>query len=147
MRDDLALLRAAHADYYLVPATANAAVERYSHEVDTAGSNDAAHLPGLRIALPESSIEIPEKGLTIGRDPSCDVVLDTPNVRAPGLPWPSSLHATVFLVRVVTRLVQAVTLLTACRILLSHHAQALLAHELTLLFMRAIYLYAPPTLL
>eukprot|EP00884_Botryococcus_braunii_P011805 jgi/Botrbrau1/20625/Bobra.113_1s0050.1 len=80
MRDDLALLRAAHADYYLVPATANAAIQRYSAEVDSAGTGGAAHLSGLRIALPENSVQIPEAGLTIGRDPSNNIVLDNPNV-------------------------------------------------------------------
>jgi hypothetical protein len=83
MRDDLALLRAARADYYLVPATATADVQRYSAAVDDAGSGGGAHIHGLRIALPEGAVQIAEQTLTVGRNIGCDITIDSPNVGVP----------------------------------------------------------------
>ncbi|KAK9807697.1 hypothetical protein WJX72_006444 [[Myrmecia] bisecta] len=103
MRDDFALLRAARAHWLLVPheKAVNATISQsYSSGDEDEGTatesascltqgdgtcstrEEPVHMYGLRVALPENSVEIRAEGITVGRDASCGVVLNEPSVCA-----------------------------------------------------------------
>lgn len=93
LKDDWALLRAADARWLLVPAetrslyhseAVNGSAAHSDHQDDepvgTTHFDKGTHVHGLRIALPEESIEIGEE-LVIGRGVDAHLTLDSPSVR------------------------------------------------------------------
>jgi hypothetical protein len=81
LRDDMALLQAARARWTLVPAAdAERSAQSASDSID-ATQNGQRHEFGLRIALPETAVEIcTKKGVLVGRSAAARVRLDSPMV-------------------------------------------------------------------
>ena len=80
LRDDSALLAAAHAHWTLVPADAAEQSAHVNSQAIDAAQNGSRHKFGLRIAYPETAQEILEAGLIVGRGSQADVALDCPLV-------------------------------------------------------------------
>ena len=81
LRDDSALLAAAHAHWTLVPADAAEQSAHVNSQAIDAAQNGSRHKFGLRIAYPEEAQEILEAGLVVGRGAQADIALDCAQVR------------------------------------------------------------------